>query len=35
MKLEEGMYVRTKWGIAKIIEFEAQKFLIKLDKKIN
>ena len=34
MKLEEGMYVRTKWGIAKIIDFEAQNLLIKLDKKI-
>ena len=34
MKLEKGMYVRTKWGIAKIIDFEAHNFLIKLDKKI-
>ena len=33
-KLAVGMYVRTKWGIAKIIDFEAQNFLIKLDKKI-
>ena len=33
-KLVVGMYVRTKWGIAKIIDFEAQNFLIKLDKKI-
>ena len=32
--LEPNMYVRTKWGIAKIIDYEAQKFLIKLDKKI-
>lgn len=33
-KLAVGMYVRTKWGIVKIIDFEAQNFLIKLDKKI-
>lgn len=33
-KLEEGMYVRTKWGIAKIIGFEARNIFIKLDKKI-
>ena len=33
-KLKVGMYIRTKWGIAKIIDFEAQNFLIKLDKKI-
>lgn len=34
MKLEVGMYVRTEWGIAKVIDFEAQDFLIRLDKKI-
>ena len=33
-KLAVGMYVRTKKGIAKIIDYEAQKFLIKLDKEI-
>ena len=32
--LEPNMYVRTKWGIAKIIGFEAQNIFMKLDKKI-
>ena len=34
MKLEVGMYVRTICGIARIKSFEAEGFLINIDKEI-